>query len=183
MITPARRAASYLPAAVLAAAATALSAYGWSLAALMCAGVSGITYAHAHHLRTTPVPTPVPAAVDGPGLRDTDARTLHARYTDAIAIEQHRQAEAGISPQSPESAQCLAAAILADREAVMETLLNDRADDEAQIDRLADDLASTRSAIRQARNHAAMWENTVGPDAPGLKRASAELTKALDTSA
>lgn len=177
----ARHAATYIPAAILAAAATALAAYGWSLAGLMCAGVSGITYAHAHHLRATPVPTPAPAVTEGPGIKDTDASTLHARYTDAITIEQYRQAEAGISPRSPESAQCLAAAVQADRDTVMEVLLADRHDDEIQINRLAGELTTTRSAIRQARNCAAMWKTAYGPDAPGLRQAAAELGTALGT--
>lgn len=179
--TSMRHAAAYLPAALLALAATGLLATGWGLAALAFAGASGNAYANIRHPRATPVPAPRPAATDGPGLTDTDARTLHARYTGAITIEQHRQAEAGISPQSLESAQCLAAAIQADRDAVMEVLLADRRDDTAQISRLADDLNTALSAIRQARNHAAMWSHAEGPDAPGLKQAATELNTALAT--
>ncbi|MFE9296573.1 hypothetical protein [Streptomyces niveus] len=175
------RPSAYLLPLLILTLGTAAGAHGWWLAAMACAGISAILFpAPRTHPTNTPAPAPAPApAPDGPGLRDTDSRILHARYTDAIAIEQYRQTIEGIDTRSPESAQCLAAAILADREAVMETLLNDRADDEAQINRLAASVATSNTAWRQANSLVRMWDAASGADAPGLKRAATELREIL----
>ncbi|MFE6025562.1 hypothetical protein [Streptomyces niveus] len=189
--TPCRAVAAYIPTAALAVVATVLVAAGWPLAALACAGASGITYAGARarwYLRTTPATPPAPA--DGSGLHADDAAALHARYAAAIATEQDRQAQEGIHPHSPESADCLAAAILADRDPVLVEALSWARNTETHVNRLTAQVGllngsvrTSNSAWRQASNLARMWDAAEGPDAPGLNRAAADLREILRSTA
>lgn len=115
----------------------------------------------------------------GPGLRPEEAQLLHRRYVDAIATEQQRQSEDGISPSNPESADCLAAAILADRDPVLIEALTWARNTEIHVNRLTTQLDRTRSVIRQASDLTTVWRDNAGQDAPGLTRAAGELDTVL----
>lgn len=174
-MTTLNRAAAYVPAAVLASAATVLVAAGWPLAALAFAGASGILYPNPP---TTPSPSPDTAAAPG-GFRTTDTTALHTLYRAAVATELHRQTAARITPATAESTDCLAAAVLTVRDPELETAYQHQSDLIRRLGRAHSDLDR---ATRQARHLASMWTtSTDGPDAPGLRRAATELREITRT--